>query len=140
MLAYLFAQFYREGNILTIEAEIIDQLDHLFMHHRSAEAARAYFLGQLKSLFDDDDLDQNLRRQIDSFLVSLDAFLSLVLVVADLPVGEEVRENFARELQGNQHHFVIPIHVVSRRPDYLDIETNVVHQGNGAKRNVYPIW
>lgn len=107
------------------------------MQHRSAEAARAFFVGQLRSLFNDDQLDADLRLQIDSFLASLDAFLDLLLIVANLPAGEEVRDAFANGLRATDRIF---LSVVSRGLYHFDTEINVVCQGNGAQRNVYPLW
>lgn len=54
------------------------------------EISRAFFVSQLRALFDESNIDDRLREQVDTFLNSVNAFLDLLLAVRNLPEGEEV--------------------------------------------------
>lgn len=71
---------------------MIDRLDKLFMSEtKGDEISRAFFVGQLRALFDGSNIDDRLREQVDTFLASVNSFLDLLLAVRNLPEGDEVR-------------------------------------------------
>ncbi|GAA6012300.1 hypothetical protein JCM10207_002794 [Rhodosporidiobolus poonsookiae] len=77
-----------------IEAEVIDRLDSLFgAQTKGDEISRAFFISQLRQLFDESEIDDALREQVDAFLASINAFLDLLLAVRNLPDGEEYQED-----------------------------------------------
>jgi dedicator of cytokinesis protein 3 len=57
------------------------------------EISRAFFVSQLRTLFDESVIDDRLRQQVDAFLSSVNSFLDLLLAVRNLPEGEEVRRS-----------------------------------------------
>lgn len=91
-------QYYLNDDFSVIEAEVIDRLDKLFMSQtKGDEISRAFFVSQLRTLFDESVIDDRLRQQVDAFLSSVNSFLDLLLAVRNLPEGEEVsRSNLAR--------------------------------------------
>lgn len=89
---YNLLKYYLNDDFSVIEAEVIDRLDKLFMTQtKGDEISRAFFVGQLRALFDEANIDDRLREQVDSFLSSVNSFLDLLLAVRNLPEGEEVR-------------------------------------------------
>lgn len=64
------------------------------------EISRAFFVSQLRTLFDESDIDDRLRQQVDAFLSSVNSFLDLLLAVRNLPEGEEVRRVESSRLRG----------------------------------------
>jgi len=76
---------------IAIEKEVIDRFDRLFgVDTKGDELSRASFVDQLRQLFDESDIEEDLRTQVDSFLSSINSFLDLLLAVRSLPEGEEV--------------------------------------------------
>lgn len=74
--------------------EIIDKLDNLLGNSPSTqndEMSRAFFVGQLQSLFESESIDDQLRKQVEVFLESVNQFLDLLLSIRNLPPGDEVR-------------------------------------------------
>ncbi|GAC97073.1 hypothetical protein PHSY_004657 [Pseudozyma hubeiensis SY62] len=83
------SEWHLNGDFSVIEAEIIDKLDILFMTHtKGDEISRAFFIGQLRALFDDPNVDAGLREQVNACLVSVNRFLDLLLSVRSLPLEE----------------------------------------------------
>ncbi|GAA5945387.1 hypothetical protein JCM10213_005960, partial [Rhodosporidiobolus nylandii] len=77
-----------------IEGEVIDKLDKLFgAQTKGDEISRAFFVAQLRQLFDEADLDAQLGEQVDAFLAMINSFLDLLLAVRNLPEGEEYQED-----------------------------------------------
>ncbi|GAA5856905.1 hypothetical protein JCM8547_008456 [Rhodosporidiobolus lusitaniae] len=77
-----------------IEAQVVGGLDTLFgSQSRGDEVSRAFFIAQLRQLFDESDIDDQLREQADAFLESINSFLDLLLAVRNLPDGEEYQED-----------------------------------------------
>lgn len=73
----------------------MDCFDHLFgVDAKGDELSRASFINELRELFKASDMDDDLGRQVDSFLSSVDLFLDLLLDVRSLPEGEEVSSFF----------------------------------------------
>ncbi|KAJ1032676.1 hypothetical protein NDA16_000699 [Ustilago loliicola] len=83
------SEWHLNGDFTVIEAEIIDKLDILFMTHtKGDEISRAFFIGQLRALFDNPNVDAGLRKQVNACLVSVNRFLDLLLSVRSLPLEE----------------------------------------------------
>lgn len=83
------SEWHLNGDFTVIEAEIIDKLDVLFMTDtKGDEISRAFFIGQLRSLFDSTHVDSKLREQVHACLVSVNRFLDLLLSVRSLPLEE----------------------------------------------------
>ncbi|PWN49826.1 hypothetical protein IE53DRAFT_316947 [Violaceomyces palustris] len=83
------SEWHLNGDFSVIEAEIIDKLDILFMADtKGDEISRAFFIGQLRSLFESPHVDERLREQVHACLVSVNRFLDLLLSVRSLPLEE----------------------------------------------------
>ncbi|TIA88831.1 hypothetical protein E3P99_02368 [Wallemia hederae] len=82
------------GHFEGIEAEIIDKLDKLFMDGtKGDEISRAFFVSELRSLFNSSSIDENLQKNVSRFLDSVDYFLELLLSIRNLPDGEEYEDD-----------------------------------------------
>ncbi|KZV88707.1 cytoplasmic protein [Exidia glandulosa HHB12029] len=97
------------GNFDEIEHEITNKLDSLFMNEaKGTDITRAFFISQLRQLFDSSAADDRLRERVTQFLNSVDTFLDLLLSLRTLPPGEEYHDdrviatlrllNFTRQL------------------------------------------
>lgn len=83
------SEWHLNGSFSVIEAEIIDKLDVLFMADtKGDEISRAFFIGQLRSLFESPEVDPKLQEQVFACLVSVNRFLDLLLSVRNLPLEE----------------------------------------------------
>lgn len=83
------SEWHLNGDFTVIEAEIIDKLDVLFMTDtKGDDISRAFFIGQLRSLFEKPSVDERLRQQVHACLVSVNRFLDLLLSVRSLPMEE----------------------------------------------------
>ncbi|CAO1614916.1 unnamed protein product [Sympodiomycopsis kandeliae] len=83
------SEWHLNGNFSVIEAEIIDKLDVLFMSDtKGDEISRAFFIGQLRSLFESPEVDTKLQEQVFACLMSVNRFLDLLLDVRSLPLEE----------------------------------------------------
>lgn len=83
------SEWHLNGSFGVIEAEIIDKLDVLFIADTQGdEVSRAFFIGQLRSLFETPQVDPQLQEQVHSCLVSVNRFLDLLLNVRNLPLEE----------------------------------------------------
>ncbi|KAI5478526.1 hypothetical protein MNV49_005055 [Pseudohyphozyma bogoriensis] len=94
LYSMIVSEYYLNDDFSLIQAEVIDRLDKLFMSHtKGDEISRAFFVGQLRTLFDEANIDDRLREQVDVFLASVNSFLDLLLAVRNLPEGEEYQED-----------------------------------------------
>lgn len=83
------SEWHLNGNFSVIEAEIIDKLDVLFIADTQGdEISRAFFIGQLRSLFECPQVDPRLQKQVHLCLLSVNRFLDLLLSVRSLPLEE----------------------------------------------------
>lgn len=83
------SEWHLNGDFAVIEAEIIDKLDVLFIADTQGdEISRAFFIGQLRSLFESPQVDPMLQEQVHACLVSVNRFLDLLLSVRSLPLEE----------------------------------------------------
>ncbi|KPV73694.1 uncharacterized protein RHOBADRAFT_54888 [Rhodotorula graminis WP1] len=94
LYSMIVAEFELSRHFALIEAECIDKLDKLFgQQTKGDEVSRSFFVTQLRQLFVDADLDDELRAQAASFLDSIDSFLDLLLAVRGLPEGDEYQDD-----------------------------------------------
>ncbi len=107
-------EYHQSERFETIEHELVTRLDSLFMSDsKGDDISRAFFIGQLRHLFDTSDVDDQLREQVSSFLDSVDLFLELLLSVRALPDGEEYADDRVIATVSFQSGLLIsqPIHI-----------------------------
>jgi dedicator of cytokinesis protein 3 len=77
-----------------IETELVNKLDSLFMSEsKSDDISRAFFISQLRALFESSNVDDQLRQRVSDFLDSVDLFLELLMNVRELPEGDEFQDD-----------------------------------------------
>lgn len=90
----IVSEYHQSGSFNQIETELINKLDKLFMSDtRGDDISRAFFVSQLRHLFDSSSLDDQLKTHVGEFLDSVDLFLELLLSVRELPEGEEYQDD-----------------------------------------------
>ncbi|KDQ57741.1 hypothetical protein JAAARDRAFT_194025 [Jaapia argillacea MUCL 33604] len=90
----IISEYHLSGHFDRIENEVVNKLDSLFMSDsKGDDISRAFFIGQLRHLFDSSNVDEQLRERIANFLNSVDLFLELLLSVRALPEGEEFADD-----------------------------------------------
>lgn len=90
----IVSEFHVSGHFSEIENELVSTLDTLFMSDsKGDDISRAFFIGQLRHLFESSDVDPELRTQLTVFLGAVDSFLDLLLSVRALPDGEEFADD-----------------------------------------------
>jgi dedicator of cytokinesis protein 3 len=90
----IIAEYHQSNHFDDIENELVNRLDSLFMSDsKGDDISRAFFIGQLRHLFDSSDVDERLRERVANFLDSVDLFLELLLSVRALPEGEEYADD-----------------------------------------------
>jgi dedicator of cytokinesis protein 3 len=90
----VISQYHQSGHFDAIENELVNRLDSLFMSDsKGDDISRAFFIGQLRHLFDSADVEEQLRERVANFLDSVDLFLELLLSVRALPEGEEFADD-----------------------------------------------
>ncbi|THV06807.1 cytoplasmic protein [Dendrothele bispora CBS 962.96] len=90
LYSMIVSEFHQSGHFEEIENVLVTRLDSLFMAESKADdISGAFFVGQLRHLFDNSDVDEQLRERVSNFLDSVDLFLELLLSVRALPEGEE---------------------------------------------------
>lgn len=86
----ILSEYQQSGHFEDIEHELVTRLDTLFMSDsKGDEVHSAFFVNQLRHLFDSSEVNDNLRDRVSNFLDSVDLFLELLLSVRALPDGEE---------------------------------------------------
>jgi dedicator of cytokinesis protein 3 len=90
----IVSDYHRTGDFVKIETELINKLDELFMAEtKTDDVSRAFFIKQLRHLFDSAAVDDRLRTRVNEFLGSVDLFLELLLSVRELPEGDEYQDD-----------------------------------------------
>jgi len=110
----IVSEYHQSERFETIEHELVTRLDSLFMSDsKGDDISRAFFIGQLRHLFDTSEVDDQLREQVSSFLDSVDLFLELLLSVRALPDGEEYADDRVIATVSFQSGLLIlqPIHI-----------------------------
>ncbi|KAG6829556.1 hypothetical protein H0H92_004225 [Tricholoma furcatifolium] len=94
LYSMIVSEYHQSEHFDEIENELVTRLDSLFMSDsKGDDISRAFFIGQLRHLFDSSDVDEQLRERVSSFLDSVDLFLELLLSVRALPEGEEFADD-----------------------------------------------
>lgn len=94
LYSMIVSEYYQSDQFDEIENEVVNKLDSLFMSDsKGDDISRAFFIGQLRQLFENSNVDDALRDRVNSFLDSVDLFLELLLSVRALPEGEEFADD-----------------------------------------------
>jgi dedicator of cytokinesis protein 3 len=94
LYSMIVSEYHQSGYFDDIEHELVTRLDSLFMSDsKGDDISRAFFIGQLRHLFDTTNVDERLRERVSQFLDSVDLFLELLLNVRALPEGEEYADD-----------------------------------------------
>ncbi|KAG5646304.1 hypothetical protein DXG03_003901 [Asterophora parasitica] len=94
LYSMIVSEYHQSEHFDEIENELVTRLDSLFMSDsKGDDITRAFFIGQLRHLFETSDVDEQLRERISTFLDSVDLFLELLLSVRALPEGEEFADD-----------------------------------------------
>lgn len=94
LYSMIISQYQEYQHFDEIENELVNKLDSLFMSDsKGDDISRAFFVGQLRNLFDQSTVDEQLRERVSTFLHSVDLFLELLLSVRALPDGEEFADD-----------------------------------------------
>jgi dedicator of cytokinesis protein 3 len=90
----IVSEYHLSGHFNEIETELVNKLDKLFMSDtKGDDISRAFFITQLRSLFDSSSVEEQLRVRVSDFLDSVDLFLELLLSVRELPEGDEYQDD-----------------------------------------------
>src|SRR6266851_7346340 len=94
LYSMIVSQYQEHQHFDDIEHELISKLDSLFMSDSKADdLSRAFFINQLRHLFDSSRVEERLRERVSNFLDSVDLFLEMLLSVRALPEGEEFADD-----------------------------------------------
>ncbi|KAG6854061.1 hypothetical protein C0991_011039 [Blastosporella zonata] len=94
LFSMIVSEYHQSEHFDEIENELVTRLDSLFMSDsKGDDISRAFFIGQLRHLFETSDVDEQLRERVSTFLDSVDLFLELLLSVRALPEGEEFADD-----------------------------------------------
>lgn len=94
LYSMIISQYQEYQHFDEIEIELVNKLDSLFMSDsKGDDITRAFFVSQIRSLFDQSTVDEQLRERVTTFLHSVDLFLELLLSVRALPEGEEYADD-----------------------------------------------
>ncbi|TDL26056.1 cytoplasmic protein [Rickenella mellea] len=94
LYSMIVSEYHLSDNFDEIENELVNKLDSLFMSDsKGDDISRAFFIGQLRHLFESSAVDEQLRQRVSNFLDSVDLFLELLLNVRALPEGEEFADD-----------------------------------------------
>lgn len=95
LYSMIISEFQQFEHFDEIENEVVERLDELFMSGNKGDndISRAYFIGQLRHMFDSSDVDERLRERVANFLDSVDLFLELLLSMRALPDGDEFEDD-----------------------------------------------
>ncbi|KDQ21902.1 hypothetical protein BOTBODRAFT_169082 [Botryobasidium botryosum FD-172 SS1] len=94
LYSMIVSEYHLKEHFNEIESELINKLDKLFMSETKGDGlSRAFFISQLRSLFDSSAVDEQLRARVFEFLDSVDLFLELLLSLRELPDGDEYQDD-----------------------------------------------
>ncbi|KAG6908384.1 hypothetical protein DXG01_004813 [Tephrocybe rancida] len=94
LYSMIVSEYHQSEHFDDIENELVTRLDSLFMSDsKGDDISRAFFIGQLRHLFETSDVDEQLRERVSTFLDYVDLFLELLLSVRALPEGEEFADD-----------------------------------------------
>ncbi|KAJ6607782.1 cytoplasmic protein [Mycena sp. CBHHK59/15] len=94
LYSMIVSEYHQSQNFDEIENELVTRLDALFMSDsKGDDISRAFFIGHLRHLFYNSEVDESLRERVSVFLDSVDLFLELLLSVRALPEGDEYADD-----------------------------------------------
>ena len=94
LYSMIISQWHAHGHFSAIENELVSKLDGLFMSGaKGDDVSRAFFITQLRQLFESSAVDKQLQIRVAEFMDSVDQFLELLLNVRALPEGEEYADD-----------------------------------------------
>jgi dedicator of cytokinesis protein 3 len=94
LYSMIVSEYHQSDHFDEIENALVNRLDSLFMSDsKGDDISRAFFVSQLRHLFDSSEVDERLREHVSNFLDSVDLFLELLLSVRALPDGEEFADD-----------------------------------------------
>lgn len=94
LYSMIVSEYHLSEHFNDIETELVNKLDSLFMSEsKSDDISRAFFIGQLRLLFESSNVDDQLRQRVSDFLDSVDLFLELLMNVRELPDGDEFQDD-----------------------------------------------
>ncbi|KAF6760011.1 cytoplasmic protein [Ephemerocybe angulata] len=123
LFTMVVSQYYQDGHFDDIENEVVTKLDSLFMSDsKGDDISRAFFIGQLRLLFESTDVDDQLRQRVGHFLDSVDLFLELLLreeyaddrVIATLRLMNFIRRIGRDEIYIKYVHQLVNMHLQSQ--------------------------
>lgn len=94
LYSMIVSEYHLSEHFNDIETELVNKLDSLFMSEsKSDDISRAFFINQLRLLFESSNVEEQLRQRVSDFLDSVDLFLELLMNVRELPDGEEYQDD-----------------------------------------------
>ena len=94
LYSMIVSEYHLSQHFNEIETELVNKLDTLFMSDsKGDDISRAYFISNLRLLFDSSSVEDQLRQRVTDFLDSVDLFLELLLNVRELPDGDEFQDD-----------------------------------------------
>ena len=134
----VLSEYHQTGNFAKMKTEVINKLDELFVsENRADDVSRAFFIKQLRELFESSIVNEDLRARMLEFLASVDMFLELLISVRELPEGDEFLDdkviatlrlmNFTREI-GRDEMYIKYVHQLAnvRHVCCLSVLTDIV--------------
>jgi dedicator of cytokinesis protein 3 len=135
----VLSEYQQTSDFAKMKTEVINKLDELFVSENKADdVSRAFFIKQLRELFESSIVHEDLRTRMLEFLASVDMFLELLISVRELPEGDEFLDdkviatlrlmNFTREI-GRDEMYIKYVHqlanvrhaVYAPLPDCADV-------------------
>jgi dedicator of cytokinesis protein 3 len=130
----IISQYQEHQHFEDIENELISKLDSLFMSDSKADdLSRAFFISQLRHLFESSNVEEQLRDRVSHFLDSVDLFLEMLLSVRALPEGEEFSDD--RVIATVRQ----PLLVRLVRAHHLVASPHELHSPHWSQRDLYQI-
>lgn len=94
LYSMIVSEYHLSEHFNDIETELVNKLDSLFMSEsKSDDISRAFFISQLRLLFESSKVEDQLRQRVSDFLDSVDLFLELLMNVRELPEGDEFQDD-----------------------------------------------
>ena len=94
LYSMIVSEYHMSQNFDEIENELVNKLDALYMSDsKGDDISRSLFIAQLRHLFDNSYVEEQLRQRVSNFLDSVDLFLELLMNVRNLPDGEEFADD-----------------------------------------------
>ncbi|KAG8760434.1 hypothetical protein FRC14_003131 [Serendipita sp. 396] len=94
LYSMIVSEYHLSEHFNDIETELVNKLDALFMSDsKGDDISRAFFISQLRLLFESSNVEEQLRQRVSDFLDSVDLFLELLMNVRELPEGDEYQDD-----------------------------------------------